>query len=91
MSSSGYSFDDVAKWLLEQVAKDPLYQDEVTWKIRNKFGHDFLYTNENGNPAINKKVLDKFKKLSGDDVVWSRSERYWRKREPSDRSGRVQE
>lgn len=78
--------------MLEQIGdKKPLYQESAAWDIKKKFGGAFVYDNENGNPAIEKKVLDAFKKLSGDDIVWSRGDRCWRERGPTDKPGRQQD
>ncbi len=83
--------DDVAEWMLKQVSSKSLYQDDAVWQIMKTFGKQFTYNNANGNPAISKGVLEKFRKISGDDVVWSRSERLWRKRTARDKLGRMQE
>ena len=91
MTNIEFSEADVASWMLEQVNKRPLYQDEAVWKIKQRFGREFIYDNLNGNPAIDKGVLKKFREISGDNVVWSRSERYWRKRTAQDVEGRMQE
>jgi len=47
-------------------------------------GH--VYTNQNGNLAISKEVLEEFRKL---DVVWERDERCWRKRTNLDKPARA--
>ena len=91
MASDDHTADDVAIWMLEQVQSKFLYQDDAAYEIDSKFGSDFVYYNDNANPAINKTVLKKFKALSGDVIVWSRSERLWRKREAGDAEGRMQE
>lgn len=67
---------------LEQIIH--LSQDDAVWVLQTNNGHDYIYTNENGNPAIDKRVLKEFNKLTP-DVVWDRSQRYWRKRMPYDR------
>jgi hypothetical protein len=83
---------EVAEWMLSELGeKGNLYQDEVAWRIKEKFGDVFVYDNENGNPAIAKNVLGAFRKITTDDVVWSRGERCWRKREPTDVAGRQQD
>lgn len=68
-----------------------LHQEDVVHEIAAHFGEEFTCENENGNLAISKAVLDAFRKLSGDDVVWCRSERYWRPREEWDLPGRQQD
>jgi hypothetical protein len=76
--------------MLEQSLLKPLYQDAAAWKIRKEFGKQFTYDNANGNPAIDKTVLEEFKSVSGNLIVWSRSDRLWRKRKSSDDPGRQQ-
>lgn len=78
--------------MLTQISKSkPLYQEQAAWDIMRKFGKQFVYDNENGNPAIEKSVLTAFEKISKEEIVWSRSERFWRLREPSDTNSRQQE
>lgn len=67
-----------------------LYQQDVVNDIETRFGATFVYDNESGNPAIDGRVLRAFRELTGDSVVWMRSERLWRKREPGDEPGRQQ-
>lgn len=83
---------DVAAWMVEELGrKDHLYQEQAAWDIQRKFGRSFVYDNENGNPAISKSVLKHFNALTKDNVVWSRSERFWRTREANDKPGRMQD
>lgn len=91
MADNEVTVKDVAAWMLEQVQTKPLYQDEAAWKIKRRFGRKFVYDNEHGNPAIARDVLTAFRKVSGDNIIWSRSERLWRKRTPRDAAGRLQE
>lgn len=82
----------IAQWMLSRLeASGRLYQAEAVQDIASKFGDEFTYLNENGNPAIDRHVLRAFKKLSGDTVVWERWDFCWRKREPHDAPGRKQE
>lgn len=82
---------DVAAWMLAEFERQGvLHQDEAAFKIAEHFGREFTYDNANGNQAIAKSVLDEFRRLSGKDVVWSRSDRYWRRREDGDLPGRQQ-
>jgi hypothetical protein len=67
-----------------------LYQQTVVADIVSRFGEQFVYDNEAGNPAIDKAVLAAFTKASGNDVVWVRAERLWRFREKGDEPGRMQ-
>lgn len=92
MNDKKFSAEDVANWMVEELTKRKnLYQEQAAWDIKKKFGNTFVYDNANGNPAISKDVLNAFGKLTIEDVVWSRSERVWRKRGHRDKPGRQQE
>ena len=83
--------EDAAKWMLEQLErKRCLYQEAAASEIAKQFGDHFTYTNDNGNRAIHKDVLNAFRKLTKDSVVWNREDRFWRKREQGDAPGRQQ-
>lgn len=81
--------DDAAKWMADYVAKyGELPQDEAAMEIETRFGPDFVYDNENGNLAISRDVLRKFRKRTEKTVVWDRGRREWRNRESGDGPGR---
>lgn len=76
---------DVANFIIHRLSEDEiLYQEVVVYEIQEKFGDEFVYINQNGNPAIERKVLAEFRKLTEGKVVWSRGERYWRFKEDYD-------
>jgi hypothetical protein len=82
---------DVAQWMLEELKRETyLYQNMVVYDIEEKFGEEFTYINDNGNPAIDQRVLKEFRKLTEQTVVWERGERLWRLREDYDDPGRRQ-
>lgn len=83
--------EEIAQHMLDQLNEsDVLYQDVVASDIATRFGDDYVNINNNGNLAINRKVLDAFNRITGNEVVWVRSERMWRKREEYDLPGRQQ-
>lgn len=83
---------DIAKWMLDKMTPGAfLYQDTVAREIVEQFGKEFTYTNKDGGLAISRKVLDEFRKLTGNDVVWERCDKLWRRRETYDRPGRQQD
>ncbi|MDA2937028.1 hypothetical protein MYX75_02035 [Acidobacteria bacterium AH-259-A15] len=83
---------EVAEWMLQELKRqESLYQEEAVYEIEHKFGAEFVYENENGNPAISRKVLKEFRELTEETVVWERSERMWRFRESYDSAGRLAE
>ncbi len=80
---------EVAEWMLVELnRKQRLYQEAVVNDIESKFGQEFVHTNENGNLAIRRQVIKEFRAITGDDVVWDRTEFMWRKRESHDKPGR---
>lgn len=82
---------DVAKRMLSELdTHHVLYQEEIVYDIQSRFGEDFVYYNANGNLAITQNVLKAFREMTGEDVVWMRSDRYWRRRESYDEPGRQQ-
>lgn len=81
---------EIAEWMLSEYQKlDRLYQSRTAYQIRTKFGEEWTFRNTNGNFGIVKPVLDEFRKLTPSDVVWSRSEQFWRKRRDHDPPGRM--
>lgn len=93
MSDDGYepTESDVAYWMWSKLQADRiLHQDEAADSIFKRFGDKFTYYNSQGNLAIERKVLDEFRRLTSGEVVWDRSDRFWRYREsfdlPSSRS-----
>ena len=81
----------VARWMLDELKREKiLYQEVVVDEIATKFGEEFTYDNENGNLAIDKRVLKEFRKLTEGTVVWERSERLWRFRESADEPNKRQ-
>ncbi len=52
--------------------QDRMYQSDVVAKIAERFGEEFTYENENGNPAIDKRILRAFKKITDDTAVSER-------------------
>ncbi|GFD75678.1 hypothetical protein KUL113_50980 [Tenacibaculum sp. KUL113] len=68
---------EVAEWMLEQFVNRTLYQQDVVYKIQEKFGDDFVYTNNSGGLSIDKGVLNQFRKLTEGKVQWSRGDKAW--------------
>jgi len=74
----------VGKWLYDEItqgSRSRVYQEKAVYEIKNKFGDNFVYYNENGNLAISKTVLKEFNKLKNQlsigKIVWDRSDRAW--------------
>jgi len=86
--ASNHTALDVARWMLDQLDKQNcLYQEDAVCEIEKRFGHKFVYDNENGNLSIDRSVLKEFRALTGDDVIWERGEKMWRRRCRTDQTG----
>jgi hypothetical protein len=89
---------DVAAWMLAQVDEnDELLQVDAVGEIQRLFGPKFVYVGDNGEMAIDRRVLYQFRKLSSKAVVWVTehhglywSGAHWRKRIQGDSPGRTQ-
>ncbi|MGV9540343.1 DUF6953 family protein [Nocardia beijingensis] len=69
---------DVAQWMVDRIkANRHEYQADLVADIEALFGPEWIYENENGNPAINRKVLAEFRTLHGGSIEWEKRERAW--------------
>jgi len=76
---------EIAEWMMEEFNKrGRLVQTYAVWQIKKRFGEEHIYKNKNHNWAINQPILEAFRTLTPDNVVWSRSRQLWRTRRDSD-------
>lgn len=76
---------EVAKWMLSEYSKHHrLSQSSAARGIRAGYGEHHVYKNKQRNWGINKGILEAFKSLTPEGVVWSRSTQIWRARRPND-------
>lgn len=86
----------VAEWMIAKIQEDEeLPQQVAAHEILDRFGPEFVYTDPDGYLAISRKVLYRFRKLSGERVVWvavqgNWIEGFWRLRVAADLEGRTQ-
>ncbi|PBP36173.1 hypothetical protein CCL11_12540 [Pseudomonas syringae] len=81
--------DSVAAWMLRKIHDEScVYQDDVVDHIMKADGEELLIENADGNQVLGKGVLAAFRKLTPDNVVWVRPDRYWRFRVAEDEPGR---
>lgn len=79
----------VSDWMLAQIEKDGcLYQDDVVDHIVRANAEVLLRENTEGNLVLGTTVLNAFKKLTPDSVVWVGPDKYWRWRVGEDEPGR---
>jgi len=84
----------IAEWMLNELEKTGVLDHEVAvGGIIKLFGSEFIKPSIYGAPAIDKRVLRAFQRLTKDTVVWVKLgplEKFWRKRRPDDPPGRRQ-
>lgn len=62
--------EEVAEWMVSQLEEGTqLRQQDAAREIKELFGEEFVYLDSNDDLAISRKVLYRFKKLTGDAVV----------------------
>lgn len=68
----------IATWLNDKILLEGcVYQSDAVQEIIEKFGDEFSYINENGNPAIDADVLREFRKIKDKNIEWDRQEFFW--------------
>ncbi|WP_368656598.1 hypothetical protein [Pantoea agglomerans] len=89
MTSQSITAKSVANWMVEILNKDGcVYQDDVVDYLVKQKDESLLIENNDGNQVLSKPVLNEFLKLTKDNVVWVRSDFYWRFRVTEDEPGR---
>lgn len=79
----------ISHWMLSQIEKDGcIYQDDVVDRIIGAKVDELLRENSDGNLVLGTAVLNLFKQLTPDSVVWVGPDRYWRWRVAEDEPGR---
>ena len=76
--------------MAEVLRGDLVYQDDIASDIERVFGEEFVSSNPNGHWSIRHDILQEFRRMSEDSVVWLEHDAAWRKREPGDKPGRRQ-
>lgn len=80
---------EAAAWMLSRLAAEGcLYQDDVVDYLVTAKAEGLLRENADGNLVVGTSVLNAFKNLTPDNVVWVRPDFYWRFRVPEDEEGR---
>lgn len=65
-----------------------LYQDDVIDYIVRNNNESLLRENTDGNLVLDRPLLNSFRKLTSNNVVWVQSDFYWRYRVVEDEEGR---
>ena len=76
----------IAHWLYDKIMEEgDVYHSDAVREIAEKFGEEYTYSNENGNPVIDRKVLGEFRKFKGNNITWDRAELFWHKETETDK------
>ncbi len=79
----------VAEWMVSELNRQGcLYQDDVDDRLVKTKHEDLLRENAEGSLVVGTKLLKEFRKLTEKDVVWVRTDFYWRFRVAEDDAGR---
>ena len=89
---------EVAQWMVALLGEnDPLLQVDAVAGIERTFGTEFVRLSDIGEKSIDKRVLNHFRGLTAEDVVWVTQHggvywagAHWRKRGIGDAPGRTQ-
>ncbi len=78
-----------SQWMLSVLEKDGcIYQDDIVDHLIKSDCESLLRENSDGNLVLGRSILTAFKKLTETNVVWVKSDRYWRYRVNEDEPGR---
>jgi hypothetical protein len=69
--------DEIALWMFEQVESGDFYEVDAVVEIERRFGTQFIHTRQDGDPAIDRRVLEVFHHLHGGRVKWDQRNRCW--------------
>lgn len=77
-ANMAYTAQQVAEWMVEEIRfTGNLYQTEAIRYVRENFGEEFVFVNENGNASLSKDVKKAFRKLHGGRIAWDRDGFMW--------------
>lgn len=71
----------VAGWMLEQLDREGVVDETVLIpEIRERFGEEFLDSDDHGNATVNQKVWKEFGRLTEGTLSWDKVSRCWLRR-----------
>lgn len=72
---------EIARSIIEEIESNGprrTYQQRVVRRVRDEFGEEWSYKNQNGNWAIHRSVLKAMAPMKDEHIVWDRSDQSWR-------------
>lgn len=68
----------IAAWMLAEIKRHgTLEHYQVAAEIVERFGPEWDYANENGNPAVDPRILRQFRRQHAGTVEWDKSGLCW--------------
>mgnify|MGYP001363342668 CR=1 FL=1 len=72
------SNSEIAQFMVDQImAHGRVYQEHLVFDIAERFGEEYTFYNNNGNPAIKPAVLSQFRKLQAGRIEWDKADKSW--------------
>ncbi|AIQ50330.1 DUF6953 family protein [Paenibacillus sp. FSL R7-0331] len=69
---------EVAEWMVKEIRfTGTLHQTAAIEYVKDNFGEQFVFVNENGNASLAKDVKKAFRKLHGGRIAWDRDAFLW--------------
>lgn len=69
---------EVAEWMVKEIRfTGTLHQTAAIEYVKENFGEQFVFVNENGNASLSKEVKKAFRKLHGGRIAWDRDGFLW--------------
>lgn len=83
-----YTAREIACWMLAQIERHgQLERRQASTHIRREFGEQFIHRVRKGSGAIREEILEEFRALAPDTVIWSFRDQTWRWRNAEDPLG----
>ncbi|MDN4600741.1 hypothetical protein P5G61_05850 [Paenibacillus sp. F6_3S_P_1C] len=70
---------EIAQWLYDKILEEQVvFQYDAVREVEKKFGEKYIYVNDNGNKAIDKKITSAFRDINKDNLIeWDRYDFKW--------------
>ncbi|WP_442956093.1 DUF6953 family protein [Paenibacillus sp. MMO-177] len=68
----------IAEWMVNEIKfRGMLRQEEAIEHVKQHFGEQYIFVNENGNASLEKEVKKAFRKLHKGRIAWDRDGFFW--------------
>ncbi|GLX67214.1 DUF6953 family protein [Paenibacillus glycanilyticus] len=68
----------IAEWMVHEIKnRGNLRQEEAIAHVKEHFGEQYIFVNENGNASLEKEVKKAFRKLHKGRIAWDRDGFFW--------------